>query len=117
MRAGNLDILLIADDAALRRALKDKLESLGFNVCETCEATDGLQTIADGFEPNVVLTDMLAEEASRFTAAMRMLWEGPVNVVALDDMALLVSADESLAETPDLSPIESAILELARAEG
>lgn len=117
MRAGNsIDVLLIADDPLLRKTLRGQLESCGFRVCETCGATDGLQTIADGFEPHIVLTDMLADDASKFTSAMRMLWEGPVNVVALDDMAELVSSEEnqhSIAE--EHTPFENAILGLVRA--
>ena len=115
MQEDSIGILLIADDVGLRRALKDKLEACGFTVCETCEAVEGLQTIADGFQPHVVITDMLADDATQFTAAMRMLWEGPVNVVALDDMAQLVGNEEDLTSPHDHSQVENAILGLARA--
>jgi DNA-binding NtrC family response regulator len=113
----SIDILLIADSIRIRKALRERLEACGFKVCESCEATDALQIIADGFEPHIVITDMLADEATRFTAAMRMLWEGPVNVVALDDMAELVSAEEGHTGPPDHTMVENVILGLARTAG
>ena len=113
----SVKVLLIADALGMRKSLRQKLEACGFNIAEACDAEDGLQIISDGYEPDVVLTDLLADEANAFTAAMRMIWEGPVNVVALDDMAQLVNDQEFFAETADQAMLHGAIMNLARLAG
>ena len=66
---------------------------------------------------SATLTDLLADDANAFTAAMRMIWEGPVNVVALDDMAKLVNDQEIFAESADQALLHGAIMNLARMAG
>ncbi len=56
---GQDKVLLVDDEDLVRASTSDMLNDLGYAVQEACSAEEALQLLADGYEPEVIVTDHL----------------------------------------------------------
>lgn len=59
-------VLIIEDEWALQKVLRDQLEDAGFEVAQATEAEEGLRKIHD-FMPNAIILDMILPRHDGFS--------------------------------------------------
>jgi CheY-like chemotaxis protein len=78
-----IGVLVIADALELRKSLRQSLESRGFLVCEACAESDGLQTIDEGFQAQLVIADMDIPGMKSFRAGVS--GRDDIRIIALNE--------------------------------
>ena len=73
-------VLLVEDDARVRRVLRLALEDEGYRVAEAASGTAGLQEIAHAV-PDVVLLDLMLPDLDGFTVCRRIRRDSDVPVI------------------------------------
>lgn len=75
-------ILVVDDDAAIRRALVAELTAAGYEVCEARDGAEGFRVFAQT-EPDLVLTDLAMPVADGFDLVRRAREQGGTPIVVL----------------------------------
>jgi len=75
-------ILVVDDDAAIRRALVAELTAAGYEVCEGWDGAEGLRVFLQS-EPDLVLTDLAMPVADGFDLVRRVREQGGTPIVVL----------------------------------
>jgi two-component system KDP operon response regulator KdpE len=75
-------ILVVDDDAAIRRALVAELMAAGYEVCEARDGAEGFRAFEQG-EPDLVLTDLAMPVADGFDLVRRVRGQGETPIVVL----------------------------------
>lgn len=83
IRVSHGRLLLIDDDPMVRLTTAEMLRDLGFEVVETESAREGLSMIADGYKPDIVVTDHLMPGMTGAELAIRLRVDHP-------DIAILI---------------------------
>jgi CheY-like chemotaxis protein len=108
-------VLLVEDSANLRHLFARVLKGIGFEVCEAANGREALECLA-GFEPDVVLTDLMMPEVDGFELIRRlraMPSMAEVPIVAMTAAATTEAEREARrAGAPDLlaKPFDSRAL-------
>jgi len=55
---GRAKILLVEDEALISEMMDEALSDSGFQVCVAADANEALEQLADGFEPDLLFTDI-----------------------------------------------------------
>jgi len=80
--AGSPRVLVVDDDAAIRRALVAELTAAGYDVLEAADGAEGFRTFVEA-EPGLVLTDLAMPVADGFELVRRVREQGETPVVVL----------------------------------
>jgi len=75
-------ILVVDDDAAIRRALLAELTAAGYEVLEAGDGAEGFRTFVEA-EPELVLTDLAMPVADGFDLVRRVREQGETPVIVL----------------------------------
>jgi DNA-binding response OmpR family regulator len=102
-------VLLIEDDAELRRALRLSLEDVGFTVHEAATGAQGISGVRT-LDPDVVLLDLRLPDLHGFDVCRELRAQGPVPIIivtAHDDPHDLVAGLEAGADDYVTKPVHS----------
>jgi two-component system, OmpR family, KDP operon response regulator KdpE len=80
--AGAPRVLVVDDDAAIRRALAAELEAAGYEVVDARDGAEGFRVFGET-EPDLVLTDLAMPVADGFDLVRRVREQGTTPVVVL----------------------------------
>jgi two-component system KDP operon response regulator KdpE len=80
--SGVARLLVVDDDAAIRRALVAELAAAGYEVLEARDGAEGIRAFR-GCEPDLVLTDLAMPVADGFDLVRRVRSEGATPIVVL----------------------------------
>ena len=86
MAENGIGILLIASTYRVRKELRPNLEACGFTIAETCDAADAVQTLDEGFNPHIIVTDMNAREIADLRQAAWRHAGRDIRIIALAEI-------------------------------
>lgn len=94
MNAKRDTVLIIEDDDAIRQSLRDILEDEGYDVVESANGQEALQSLRHGLSPCLILLDLMMPVMNGWEFRVEQMKEPVLAAIPV----VVISADRSLSE-------------------
>jgi len=103
MKITSARLLVVDDDAVMRKYVVDSLRRMGIQTTETCADGESALNLAESFKPDLVLTDIHMEPMDGFEF-VRQLRKHP-SLALRKTRVIFMSADSSSATLEEALPL------------
>lgn len=100
----NKSVLIVEDEGAMQRALKNKLENAGYSVLTAADGTEALEQMRSG-KPNLVLLDLIMPKLDGISVLREVKGDEELKAIPVIILTNLSSGDK-VAEAMQLGTFD-----------